>query len=274
MREKGRGWPAKMAAVAAGILTPGTRHLTPALMITPTIETLLRRRDAWLKGDGGCRQMARERAELNRKIAEHYTAFERLRDRVLNASHHDGAAEPEHGLIADLMAHDIVKRAHDRIAPSHVWCRKFLSGGWLEELAYSAAEEAGAEEAIYNQCIGWKVGGFSGENEIDLIVRRGDHLGFLSCKALKSMMGSEDRKHRNRLMDAIHEADNLADHFGRPGERVAVLVTTDLFDEMRGVPRYQALMGKAAVLDVRIIPLEDLSWEKLVKAVRQLMGEQ
>jgi hypothetical protein len=241
-------------------------------MTPPTIETLLKRRNAWLKGSGGDRAVAQARGPLNRRIAEHYTAFERLRDAVLNSSH--GTADaPEHGLIADLVEHGILKRSHDRIAAAHVWCRKFLSGGWLEELAYIAAEEAGADEAFYNQNVAWKVEGYSGENEIDLIVRRGDHLGFISCKALKSMIGADDRKHRNRLMDAIHEADNLADHFGRPGERVAVLVTTDLFDEMRGVPRYQALMGKAAVLDVRIIPLEDLGWERLVQAIRNLMGD-
>jgi hypothetical protein len=238
-----------------------------------TIESLLKRRGAWLKGAGGDRAVALKRAALNRKIAEHYAAFERLRDVVLNASHGGEVDEPEHGLVGDLIEHGVVKRSHDKIAAAHVWCRKFLSGGWLEELAFIAAREAGAEEALYNQNVAWKVEGYSGENEIDLIVRRGDHLGFLSCKALKSMMGSDDRKHRNRLMDAIHEADNLADHFGRPGERVAVLVTTDLFDEMRGVPRYAALMGKAAVLDVRIIALEDLSWERLVHAVKQLMGD-
>jgi hypothetical protein len=241
-------------------------------MNEPTIESLLKRRSAWLKGTGGDRAVALARAALTRKIAEHYTAFEKLRDAALHPTH-GAAPEPEHGLIADLIEHDIVKRSKDRIAAAHVWCRKFLSGGWLEELAYIAAAEAGAEEALYNQNVAWKVDTFSGENEIDLIVRRGEQLGFMSCKALKSMMGADDRKHRNRLMDAIHEADNLADHFGRPGERVAVLVTTDLFDEMRGVPRYQALMGKAAVLDVRIIPLEDMSWDRLVGAIRQLMGD-
>jgi hypothetical protein len=54
---------------------------------------------------------------------------------------------------------------------------------------------------------------------------------------------------------------------------VAVLVTTDLFDELRGVPRYNALMGKAAVLDVRIIPLEELQWDKLVQALAGLWDE-
>jgi hypothetical protein len=83
-----------------------------------------------------------------------------------------------------------------------------------------------------------------------------------------------DRKHRNRLMDAVHEADNLADHFGREGETVAVLVTTDLFDEVKDSPRYMALMGKAAVLDVQLIALEDLTWAKLVAAMRGLWATQ
>ena len=75
-------------------------------------------------------------------------------------------------------------------------------------------------------------------------------------------------------MDAVHEADNLADHFGREGEKVAVLVTTDLFDEIKDSPRYVALMGKAAVLDVKIIALEELDWHKLVQAMRDLLAEE
>jgi hypothetical protein len=72
-------------------------------------------------------------------------------------------------------------------------------------------------------------------------------------------------------MDAVHEADNLCDHFGRNGERVAVIVTTDLFDEIKNSVRYNALMGKAAVLDVRIIALEEMGWDALVKAMAQLL---
>jgi hypothetical protein len=132
--------------------------------------------------------------------------------------------------------------------------------------------EAGADEALFGQVIGWKVKEFTGENEIDLILREGDRLGFVSCKALRSELDMHDRKHRNRLMDAVHEADNLCDHFGRPGEKVAVLVTTDLFDEVKAAPRYNALMGKAAILDVEIIPLEGISWAKLVSAIQTLFN--
>ena len=151
--------------------------------------------------------------------------------------------------------------------------RRFITGGWLEELAWLAAIEAGADEARYSQLVGWEAGGYTGENEIDVIFRKGDRLGFISCKALRSSLMSSDRKHRGRMMDAVHEADNLADHFGQHGERVGVLVTTDLFDEDRGQARYEALMGKAAVLDVRIIPLEDLHWTRLVKVMQYLMDQ-
>jgi len=44
-----------------------------------------------------------------------------------------------------------------------------------------------------------------------------------------------------------------------------------VIDEMRQMPRYTALMGKAAILDVRIIPLEELGWASLVSAMSELM---
>ena len=52
---------------------------------------------------------------------------------------------------------------------------------------------------------------------------------------------------------------------------MGVLVTTDLFDDRNGQPRYEALMGKAAVLDVQLIPLEDLEWDRPVGILRHLM---
>ena len=164
------------------------------------------------------------------------------------------------------------------IDPNRILLRGFSMGGagtWHIGLHYPghwAAIEAGADEASFGQVLGWEVKGFTGENEIDLIARKGERLCFVSCKAFRSELDMHDRKHRHRLMDAVHEADNLADHFGREGEKVAMLVTTDLFDEIKDSPRYVALMGKAAVLDVKIIALEDLGWHKLVQAMRDLLA--
>jgi hypothetical protein len=247
-----------------------------------SIEALLAARGAWLKGDTGDQDEAIGRKPLTRMIADHYGTFEQVRDRIFRATESfmrhveiipETLSDEGHALVAEMLNHRVVVKEEHGHAICEVAGRRYLSGGWLEELAWLASQDAGAEEAFYGQVIGWSVKGFSGENEIDLIMRKGGNMGFVSCKALRSQLDMHDRKQRNRLMDAVHEADNLADHFGRPGDGVAVLVTTDLHDEIRGVPRYNALMGKAAVLDVRMISLEDLGYDTLVAALRKMWPE-
>jgi hypothetical protein len=251
-------------------------------MDTHTIEALLAARGAWLKGDTGDQDEARARKSLTRMIADNYAAFEEVRDRIFRATESfmrhveitpESVTEQGHLLVAEMLTHKVVVKEEHGHAICQVAGKRYLSGGWLEELAWLAGIEAGADEAFYGQVLGWSVKGFTGENEIDLIMRKQGALAFVSCKALRSVLDMQDRKHRNRLMDAVHEADNVADHFGRNGERVAVLVTTDLHDELRGAPRYNALMGKAAVLDVRIIPLEELGYDTLVSAMAGMWEE-
>lgn len=256
--------------------------MTLSAMNDTSIEALLETRGAWLKGDSGDFDDALGRAEVTRFAANNYRLFEEVRDRIFRATdafmrHVEIIPEtlPAEGyvLVAMLLKHGLVIKEDHGHAICEVRGRRYLTGGWLEELAWLAARDAGADEAYYGQVVGWKVKEYNGENEIDLIMRKDNTLGFVSCKALRSQLDISDRKHRNRLMDAVHEADNLADHFGRPGERVAVLVTTDLHDEIRGVPRYNALMGKAAILDVRIIPLEELAYDRLVMALAGMWEE-
>lgn len=250
-------------------------------MNSSSIEKLLEARGAWLKSTKGDDHLARSRADFSRYIAHNYVEFERNRDEVLQLCKLEDPmaiaarlAVPE---LADFVAGMGTMGLLQLEQAEPFWMdgrlRRYLSGGWLEEFAWLAALQAGAHEAIHGQVIGWEFNGFTGENEIDLIMRFEDKLSFVSCKALRSELDANDRKHRNRLMDAVHTADNLADHFGKQGEKVAVLVTTDLYDEVKNTPRYHALMGKAAVLDVRIIALEDLAEQKLVKALRALMME-
>jgi len=249
-------------------------------MNSSTIESLLKARGAWLKGQHGDEAAAYAHAGLTKAIAQQYSVFEELRDKIFKATEETSrelkvtaqefsAAHQPLVALLNQMGMTIDDGFGNLISDAKG--RRFLSGGWLEELAWLAAKEAGADEAIYGQVLGWQVKSYVGENEIDLIMRAGEQLAFVSCKALRSELNMADRKHRNRLMDAVHEADNLCDHFGRAGERVAVLVTTDLFDEIKNSPRYNALMGKAAVLDVRIIPLEELGWDKLVAAMAELL---
>lgn len=245
-----------------------------------TIESILKARKAWLKGQPPDLQAVRERGEMTRIISGNYRVFEEVRDRVLRNTDSflrhveiipETLSVEGHSLVHELLNHSIILREENGHEICEAQGRRYLSGGWLEELAWLAAVDAGADEAVFGQVIGWSVKGYSGENEIDLIMREGDRLGFVSCKALRSELDMHDRKHRNRLMDAVHEADNLIDHFGRPGDKVAILVSTDLFDETRGVARYNALMGKAAVLDVRIIPLEEMGYNRLRTALADLI---
>lgn len=249
----------------------------------PTIEQILASRSAFLKGRGGDPDVAQARRSLTMEIEHNYPAFEELRDTLLDVRsaqraagsgflrHRASTPDDVYRLFDVLLDNGVVQPQADQFILPDVDAKRFVTGGWLEELAWLAAMEAGADEAYYSQQVGWEVNGYAGENEIDVIFRRDDRLGFVSCKALRSTLSSSDRKHRSRMMDAVHEADNLCDHFGRPGERVGVLVTTDLFDDESGQPRYEALMGKAAVLDVRLIPLEDLGWQRLVTIMRHLM---
>lgn len=248
-------------------------------MNSHSIDSLLKGRGAWLKTVHGDPQHALAHANLTRLIAENYSLFEQVRDRIFKSTEEfmrhveitpDTLNDDGHTLVSELQSNGMVLRESHGHAICEVKGRRYMSGGWLEELAWLAAIEAGADEAIYGQVLGWKVKTFTGENEIDLIARQGERLTFVSCKALRSELDMTDRKQRNRLMDAVHEADNLADHFGREGEHVAVLVTTDLFDEIKNAPRYNALMGKAAVLNVELIALEHLSWDQLVEALRRL----
>lgn len=245
-----------------------------------TIEKLLALRGAWPKGISGDMTTAHHRAKLSQMIASDYMHFEHLRDlmfKLVSATtreeHELIYAHPDMKPLMQLMAEvKLVAEHYHGGVKLDARAKRYLSGGWLEELSYLAALEAGAEEALYGQAVGWKFREYTGENEIDLIMRVGSKLTLVSCKALKSHLDANDRKLRNKLMEAVHEADNLADHFGRHGEKVALVVSTELFDQVRKVPRYQSLLGKAAVLDVHIIALEEMDWDKLVLAMQGLLA--
>jgi hypothetical protein len=75
---------------------------------------------------------------------------------------------------------------------------------------------------------------------------------------------------RERLMDALHEADNLADHFAPDSAIVALAVTTDLVDERIRSVRYEQLHGKASALGVHPLSGESLNWPILLKALRRI----
>lgn len=235
-----------------------------------TIRDLIARNNAWIDDSRtGDIEAARRHKQASIAIASHYRGFERIRKRLFNGTVHRENLDPVETCILDALVDaglaGELPSGHYRALTAE--SRRFITGGWLEEVSCLAAIEAGADEALYGQQIKWQSHGYWGENEIDVLARFGDKLAFYSCKAFGATYRRKNDRSRKKLMEALHEADNLADHFGSNDAFVGLILSTDLYDEYKNRPKYEALFGKAKALKVDLITLENLSWEKLVQAM-------
>ena len=240
-----------------------------AIAVSLGIEARLSRRGAWFSDDGLDIDRVAKRIAASRAVAANFPTFERVRDAVVRMEDVVFSDPAALTLLDDLLACAVLVEEETLVSPSADTDR-YLRGGWLEELIGLAAIEAGADEVRIGQKVGWISKGFEGENEIDTIARFGDRLVFVSAKALRSRLAEGDVRHRERLMEALQEADNLVDHFGEPNSAVALVVTTDLWDERSREPRYEQLHGKAAALGVKLVTLETVQFESLVDILRKL----
>ena len=201
-----------------------------------------------------------------RYLAENYSLFDRLRLQLgqgLDQPHQNMGREQQ-AMLDILEKRDFVRCENGVYRFSGNRQSRFLRGGWLEWMTREALLRAGADEALCCQRLEWRVDGYYGRNEIDAIGRMGERLVFVSCKAAKSVLGQQGNQ-RSQLMRYLHETDNLYDHFGRQGDQAVLVVTTDLIEEARNNrARYPALFGKARVLDVHLVTLEDLQWNRFV----------
>ncbi|WP_316862348.1 Card1-like endonuclease domain-containing protein [uncultured Cohaesibacter sp.] len=202
-------------------------------------------------------------------ISSHYNSFERIRKRLFNGSLYKNGLSPSAiRIVAALEDVGLVGKMSDGgYKALTAESRRFITGGWLEEVSCLASNEAGADEVLFGQQIKWHFDDYFGENEIDVIARFGQRLAFYSCKAYSATYRNKNDRGRKKLMEALHEADNLVDHFGSKESYVGLILSTDLYDEYARKPKYEALFGKAKALNVDLITLEDLEWNKLVKAM-------
>ncbi|WP_077732697.1 DUF1887 family CARF protein [Methylocaldum sp. 14B] len=218
-------------------------------------------------------------ANLARMLASRYPVFDGIRPRLGYTEPFAAESPQERQLCETLAQSGFLTRERQSYYRRSDDSRKvrFLTGGWLEHLAALALEEAGAEAALPSTVLYWKVDEYDGKNEVDVIARRGNRLIFVSCKCLRAAFDDSQNgaaRLRTKLMQYVLEADDLADHFGRPGDAVVLVVTTDLIDEINGDrSRYPALFGKARALDVELISLEHLSWGRLLARMKALLGE-
>lgn len=235
------------------------------------INVLLSQRGAKLRGMSVLDEWAVRRLELAKLIAKQYPAFDAIRRCIVGNGQCDLSSLDEKGRR---FANHLCEARFGSIAggiyrkPAELLKEKFLRGVWLEELVYHAVMEAGADAAVVSQKVDWVVQQYCGESEIDVIARKGDSLLFVSCKSFRH---EYEKEQASSLMAALHETDNLQDHFGRQGDAAALVVTTDLIDEARNHARYPALFGRALRLDVELISLEDARWVRLVSRFRSIL---
>lgn len=237
------------------------------------IDHLLAQRHSQRAGHPGNPEQARTRLELSRFLADRYVTFDPLRNHLFH---------PEHGHALDKKmlqaAKPVIDRLHDLgwIKPNgnHGWkptdtgnSHAYLAGGWLEELAFCAHEAAGVDEASFSQKIEWTVKGIPGKNEIDVIARRGNLLSFTSCKTVQPQ---KSQGKSSTLRDFLTEADYWNIHFANDRGRALLIVTADFYDEMRrNAHRYPELFARASVLQVSLVGLEELRWDRLVERVHE-----
>ncbi len=237
------------------------------------IDNLLSRRQTKRAGISGNAVQANDRIELSKFLAEHFVAFDPLRNHLFHPEHAHTLGEAE-----TQSAKRVLKRLHDLnwIVPGkyRTWrptnlgdSRAYLSGGWLEELAFCAHEAAGVDEASFGQEVEWRVNDVTGKNEIDVIARRGELLSFTSCKTIQPQ---KSQGKNTTLRGFLTETDYWNIHFANDEGRALLVVTADFYDEMRrNQHRYPELLARASILEVSLIGLEELHWDRLVERVHQ-----
>ncbi|MCM5552390.1 hypothetical protein [Pleomorphomonas sp. NRK KF1] len=234
-----------------------------------TIAELLSTRGVSFNGPSIDPQEMQSRARLTRLIGENYQAFEIARSILLQRRSSDNPGPQVLSLLGAIEREGVAKRSGTGWFLGAASMR-YVRGGWLEEYAALAALQAKADEVRAGQVLRWVSGPYDGINEVDVIARFGERLVFASCKALWSRFEIGDEAQRERLTSALHEADNTLDHFGGEDDRTALVVSTDLYDERRDLPRYRQLHGKAHALDVALITLEDFHFSSLVRRFEEL----
>lgn len=234
-----------------------------------TINSLLNKRKTRLIGRHGNQFLAKKRLMASRFIAENYVNFDILRNHLFHPKHNPVIKNPRKikRVIQFLKKQGwIINKGENKwTVNSKAKINTYLSGGWLEELVYFAHLEAGCDEAYFGQTVQWRVNEVVGQNEIDVIARRGNVLSFTSCKTIGAYKSS---KHMSQLRKFLTETDYWNIHFANDQGRALLVVTADFIDELRNHQhRYPQLLSRSTILDVTVLGLERLKWPLLVEAI-------
>ena len=235
-----------------------------------TIDELLAQRHARRGHKVGNQHTAIARAEHTQYIAKNFVLYDALRAHLFHPHQHPIAPFSRQEIQLPEYLHQLgwIKPAGNQRwhVSQNDDIRVYLSGGWLEELVFLAHRAAGADEVYFGQEIEWEVQGIRGKNEIDVLARRGDVLSFTSCKAIRP---EKSASHMEQLRGFLTETDYWNIHFAQDKGRALLVVTADFMDEYNNSHRYPSLLARATVLQVDMVGLEQMQWDRLVRAIDQ-----
>lgn len=226
------------------------------------------------------------RKQLVQLLAEIYPSYNEFLGALMDPKR-QGPAAPPAGVdasgrkaFAALCEAGYLRRSGEGYEIADRSTESYMHGIWLEEFIYHVVLEAGADAALVGVALKWRKKQHGGESEIDVIARKGDGLLFVSCKKTHPdlLVTKQDEKKRQRhkkaLIGHLHETDNIPDLLGVGGDKVALVLTSDLIDEARdNASRYEKLHGLAGALDVEILALEDLVWPRAVARFREMLED-
>lgn len=237
-----------------------------------TIAEMLGHRGATMIADSGDHQLALSRRSLNAATWQNFPRFRAL--------YPDISSAPALERVRSLFGPTAFQAGVDgglflpepEGVPLSLVGRRWATGGWLEEFAYTALLEAGADEAVYAQQLRWsgRYGPESYLNEIDVLAREGDRLVFVSAKAARPN-AVETASGDDRLFQAMLELDYWRRHFGSQNDAAVLITTADFFEERRRV-RHPGLTERAAILDVTLVPADASSASSVVERMRRALA--
>ena len=236
-----------------------------------TISALLQPFQTYLTPMRGDHDTAERRAAITRMLATRYLAWDQLRKHLFNPRQFPALPRNESviALARQLSQFGWIHSSHpthsvwqlDAASPDEI---VYLRGGWLEEYTWLGYRAAGCDEAYFAQKVRWTVGDTEGDNEIDVIARRGNQLSFASCKSIRP----EAESNGERMREFVHELLSWDLHFADTEAKTLLVTTADLIDETRGnLARHPTLLARATVYDLDIVGLEDLGWKRFVQAI-------
>ncbi|WP_374763747.1 Card1-like endonuclease domain-containing protein [Yunchengibacter salinarum] len=229
------------------------------------IRHLLARRGTRLEGSHTAPWAARQRLPVSRLLGDQYDRFDVVR-RLLMSDWRRGVImailNPQcTALVQTLSDSGLLTLRGGRAMASTAQARRYLSGGWLEELCWGSLLEAGADDALCSALVTPYSGGGQ-RNELDVVAAWRGRLLFVSCKAFR-IYAHHYRPGRMPLDHAVATLSEKRTRYGAAHDRALLLNTLDFWVDKKLRPRIRPADRLARRAGISLLGFEGLTPQTL-----------